>query len=136
MLTYFKINSEQALEWDEDLNDLTVFIVIIATVEHEFGFSTYIVSNRRQKGVASRFSVLRYSTIKVISQFDIKTETGITCLKEGMPVVVGLNALKAFIEAKRDRPFTYAGLKQVLEAIENQEEEGKEESLGCPSQVI
>ena len=66
MLTYFKINSEQALEWNEDLNDLTIFIVIIATVEHKFGFSTHIVSNRGQKGVSSRFCVLGYSTIKVI----------------------------------------------------------------------
>ena len=40
MLTYFKINSEQALEWDEDLNDLTILTVIITTVEHKFGLST------------------------------------------------------------------------------------------------
>ena len=130
MLTYFKINSEQALEWDEDLNDLTIFIVIITTVEHEFGLSTCAVSNRRQKAVTSRFCVLGCSTTKVVSQFDIKTKTGVTCLKEGMPVV-GLNALKAFIEAKRARPFLYANLKQVMEGAEiaritnaQEEEEG------------
>ena len=118
MLTRFKVNSEQALEWNEDLNDLTFFIVIIATVEHEFGLSTYIVANRKhQKDVTSRFSVLSCSTIKVVSQFDIKTETGITCLKEGMPVV-GLNALREFIEAKRATPFRYADLKRVMEGAE------------------
>ena len=111
MLTYFKVNSEQALEWNEDLNDLTFFIVIIATVEHEFGLSTHIVANRKhQKDVTSRFSVLGCSTIKVVSQFDIKTETGITCLKEGMPVV--------FIEAKRATPFRHADLKWVMEGAE------------------
>ena len=45
MLTHFKVNSEQVIEWNEDLNDLTFFIVIIATVEHEFGLSTHIVAN-------------------------------------------------------------------------------------------
>ena len=118
MLTYFKVNSEQALEWNEDLNDLTFFIVIIATVEHEFGLSTYIVANRKhQKDVTSRFSVLGCSTTKVVSQFDIKTETGITCLKGGMPVV-GLNALRKFIEAKRATPFRCADLKWVMEGAE------------------
>ena len=73
MLTHFKTCSEQALEWDEDLNDLTVFIVIIATVKHEFGLGTHVVSNRRQKAVTSRFCVLGHSTVKVISQFDMKT---------------------------------------------------------------
>ena len=111
MLTYFKVNSEQALEWNEDLNDLTFFIVIIATVEHEFGLSTCIVANRKhQKDVTSRFSVLGCSTIKAVSQFDTKTKTGIACPNEGMPLV-GLNALREFIEAKRATPFRRAALK-------------------------
>ena len=130
MLTYFKINSEQALEWDEDLNDLTIFIVIIATVEHEFGLSTCIVANRKhQKAVTSKFNVLACSTMKVVSQFDINLETSISSLKEGMHVV-GLNTLKAFIEAKHARPFLCADVKRVMEGAEitritnAQEEEG------------
>ena len=129
MLSFFKINSEQELEWDDNPNALSIFIVIITTKEHKFGLSTYVISNRRQKAVTSRFCILGCSTAKVVSQFNTKTETGITCLKEGMPVVE-LNALKAFIEAKRARPFLYADLKRVMEGAEiaritnTQEEEG------------
>ena len=130
MSTFFKINSEQDLEWDDNPNDLSVFVVIIASVQHEFGLSTYIVANKKhQKAVTSKFNVLGCSTIKVVSQFDINLETSISSLKEGM-LVVGLNALKAFIEAKRARPFLYADLKRVMEGAEiaritsTQEEEG------------
>ena len=130
MLTFFKINSEQDSEWDDNPNDLSIFIVIIASVQHEFGLSTYIVANRKhQKVVTSKFNVLGCSTMKVVSQFDVNLETSISYLKEGMPVVV-LNALKAFIEAKRARPFLCADLKRVMEGAEiaritsAQEEEG------------
>ena len=34
MLTFFKINSEQDSEWDDNPNDLSIFIVIIASVQH------------------------------------------------------------------------------------------------------
>ena len=111
MLTFFKINSEQQLEWNNDPQDLCIFIVIIAIVEHEFGVSTYLLCNRKQQRiVSSKFNVLGLSTVKVASQFDIKTETGVESLKEGMPVI-GLNALRAFLEAKRKRPFVHADLK-------------------------
>ena len=110
MLTYFKINSEQHLEWEDDHQDLCTFIVVIARVEHEFGVSTYLLCNRKQSIVSSKFNVLGLSTIKVVSQFDIKTETGAVSLKEGMPVI-GLNSLRAFLEAKHKRPFTCAALK-------------------------
>ena len=98
MLTFFKINSEQDLEWEVNPDDLSIFIVIIASVQHEFGLSTYIVANRKhQKAVTSKFNVLFLgcSTTKVVSQFDINLQTLISSLKEGMPVA-GLNALKAF----------------------------------------
>ena len=136
MLTFFKINSEQDLEWDDNPNDLSIFIVIIASVQHEFGLSTYIVANRKhQKAVTSKFNVLGCSTIKVVSQFDINLETSISSLKEGMHVV-GLNALKTFIEAKRARPFLCADLKRVMEGAEiaagiNTQEEDETSSLGC-----
>ena len=136
MLTFFKINSEQDLEWDDNPNDLSIFVVIIASVQHEFGLSTHTVANRKhQKAVTSKFNVLGCSTIKVVSQFDVNLETSISSLKEGMQVV-GLNALKAFIEAKRARPFLYADLKRVMEGAEiaagiNTQEEDETSSLGC-----
>ena len=119
MLTYFKINSEQALEWDEDSNDdLSIFIVIVAVVNHEFGVSTFVLSNRKQQSVvSSKFKVLGLSTVSVVSQFDIKTETGVGSLREGM-WVTGLNGLRAFIEAKRSQPFMCADLKRVMTAAE------------------
>ena len=139
MLTYFKINSEQELEWDDTTpHDLSIFIVIIASVQHEFGLSTCIVANRKhQKAVTSKFNVLSCSTIKVVSQFDILLETSISSLKEGMHVV-GLNALKAFIEAKRNRPFLHVDLKRVMEASEiaaitKTQEEDETSSLGYPT---
>lgn len=115
MLTFFKINSEQHLEWKEDLDD-GAFIVVVATVEHEFGISTYLLCNRKQQSVvSSKLNVVGLTSIRVVSQFDIRTETGVDSLKEGMDVI-GLGALRAFLEAKRKRPFMYADLKRVLEA--------------------
>ena len=123
MLTFFKINSEQQLEWNNDPQDLCTFVVIITAVEHEFGVSTYLLFNRKQqKIVSSKFNVVGLSTIKVTSQFDIKTETGVDRLKEGMPII-GLNALQAFLEAKRKRPFVCADLKRISEAAGEQWEE-------------
>ena len=88
--------------------------MIIVSVQHEFGLSAHIVANRKhQKAVTSKFNVLGCSTAKVVSQFDVTLETSISSLKEGMRAV-GLNALRAFIEAKRARPFLCADLKQVL----------------------
>ena len=137
MLTFFKINSEQDLEWDDNPNDLSIFIVIIASVQHKFGLSTYIVANtKHQKDVTSKFNFLGCSNIKVVSQFDANLETSISSLKEGMHVV-GLNALRAFIEAKRARPFLYADLKRVMEAAEiariTYTQEKETEGLGWPS---
>lgn len=117
MLTFYKINSEQMLEWDENPNDFSMFTVIIASVQHEFGVSTHIVSNRKnQKAVMSKFNALGHSTTKVVSQFDVMTETGVTCLNEGV-LVIGLNALKAFIDAKRNKPFALADVRRVMEAV-------------------
>ena len=111
-----------------------MFIVIIAAVECEFGLGAHVVSDRRPKAVTSRFCVLGCSTAKVVSQFDTKTETGASCPKEGMHVA-GVNALKAFIEAKRSRPFLCVDLKRVMEgaeiaAIANAQEEEGTSGLG------
>ena len=118
MFTFFKINSEQQLEWDHDPQDLCTFIVIVTAVEHQLGWSTYVLSNRKhQKEITKKYSTVGHSTIRVASQFDVALETSVSCLSAGMSVI-GFNALKTFLEAKRDRPFAHAGLKQVLEAIE------------------
>ena len=86
MLAFFKINSEQQLEWNNDPQDLCTFIVIISVVEHEFGVSTCLPCNRKQhRIVSSKFNVLGLSTVKVASQFDIKTETGVNSLKKLCP---------------------------------------------------
>ena len=116
MLNFFKINSEHRLEWDENPQDFLTFIVIVAVKEHEFGVSTYILCNRKQQSiVASKFEVLGLSTINVVSQFNIKIETGVKSLNGEMKVV-GLNALRVFLELKRKYPFIYADLKRVSEA--------------------
>lgn len=39
VFTYFKINFEHELDWEDDPNDLSVFVVIAAKLEHEFGLS-------------------------------------------------------------------------------------------------
>ena len=104
--------------WDEDSNDLSIFIVIVAAVYHEFGVSTFVLSNKKQQSaISSKFKVLGLSTVSIVSQFDVKTETGVEGLREGMRVI-GLNGLQVFIEAKRSRPFMYADLKRVMTAAE------------------
>ena len=45
------------MEWDHDPPDLSTFIVIIAAMEHKFGLSTHVVSNRRQKAMTSRLGL-------------------------------------------------------------------------------
>ena len=117
------------------MTSLSLAIVIIASVQHKFGLSTCVVANgKHQKAVTSKFNVLSCTTTKVVSQFDANLETSISSLKEGMPVV-GLNALKAFIEAKHARPFLYADLKRVMEGAEiarivnTQEEEERTSGL-------
>ena len=135
MLTFFKINSEQQLEWDHDPQDLTTFVVIIKVIPCQSGsYGTYVLSNQKhQKEITKRYFTVGRSTIKLLSQFDVALETSISCLS-GKMIVIGQEALKAFLEAS-GQPFTHAGLKQVLEtAIENRASNQEEEdSLGCTS---
>ena len=67
--------------------------------------------------MTSKFDGGGLSTTNAISQFDIKTETGVTNLEAGMKVI-GLTALWAFLETKRRRPLLYADLKRALESAE------------------
>ena len=46
---FWKINHEDELWWSDDDNDLLTFIVVVTVVNNEFGYSTYIYSNRKQR---------------------------------------------------------------------------------------
>ena len=143
MLTFYKINHECELDWIDDPDDLSTFIVIVHVRATEFGFSTYIYTNRKQwKAVLNKFNGIGHFTLNVTSQFDVKLESGITCLKEGM-VILGKNALRTFLEANSHRCFAHANLERILthaDALnlnEQQEETNEQQeemhSLGYPS---
>ncbi|KAG7356056.1 hypothetical protein IV203_000742 [Nitzschia inconspicua] len=132
MFTFFKINSEEKLEWDHDPQDLSAFIVLVTFMKHQLGYSTYILSNRRnQKEITKKYSTTGHSRIRVISQFDVALETSISCLSAWM-CVIGIDALKTFLGANRDRPFAHARLKRVLEAIRDPAAPNIEEPAGVP----
>ena len=136
MITHFKINSELDLEWNEDPDD-DIFIAILATMRHEFGLSACVVANRNhQKDVTNEFRTVGCSTIKHVTQFDVKLETSISSLREGMRVV-GLGALGAYLDNKRMARFQHADLRELLDsaivAVAPEEEQEETESLGCAS---
>lgn len=89
MLTYLKVNSGQALEWNEDPEDLSMFVINVATQQHEFGFSTCVAANtKHQRDVNSKFRTGGCSTTKLLTQFDVQLETSLSSLpQEGMRVV-------------------------------------------------
>ena len=131
MLTYFKIKLD--LSWDESPKG-RIFVVIIATTEHEFGSSTHVCANTKyQKDVTSMCHTSGCSTIKVLSQFDVKLETSICSLDQGM-TVVGLNALNVYIDEKRATPFQHADLKKVMDgALITATEAPRAQKLGYAS---
>ena len=134
MLAFFKINHENCLEWTDTPDPLTFIVVINVVATSDRGFSACIVTNQKvNKKVAKKCTTDGHSTLKMVSQFDVALETSISCLS-GKMIVIGQEALKAFLEAS-GQPFTHAGLKQVLEtAIENRASNQEEEdSLRCPS---
>ena len=137
MLKFWKINHERELSWnDDDANDFSTFIMIVAVRATEFGCSTHSHSNRKEwKVMLNKFGVIGHSTLNAISQFDVKTKTGVTCLKEGMPII-GTNALRTFIETNSHGSFTYMNLERILTAVDiaNLKEQREEtSSLGYPS---
>ena len=114
MLTLWKINHEHELDWIDDDNDLSTFIVIVAVRESEFGCSTYIYTNRKQrKVILSKFNMIGHSTLHPVSQFDVRTESGTTFLKDDMKIL-GKNTLRTFLEANSHRSFTHASLERIL----------------------
>ena len=134
LITFWKINHVSELEWCDD-NDASAFIVIVAVREHEFGTSTYLLSNRKQKKVTlNKFNVLGHFSSKIMSQFDVKTESGVIFLKEGMEIT-GRGASRTFLYSHSHEPFACAELERVLAAagVANpQEQEEETSSLGSP----
>ena len=115
MLTYFKINSEGDLKFDEDPEGGVVFVIIITTTQHEFGVSNCVCANtKHQRDVMSGCHTNGCSTVKLLSQFDAKLETSVSSLQEGMRIV-GLGALSKYLDAKRTTPFQNADPKRVLD---------------------
>jgi len=133
MLTFFKINSEQGLQWKEESHtDPITFVIIVKVIQTQFGLSTYLCSNRSTgKAVLEQCDILGHHTISRLSQFDTRLETAISCLDEKMPVV-GANALRIFVSANSHRSFTCAALEKISMATDVA---GLDETLdlGCPS---
>ena len=97
-MPYFKINHEHKLDWNDDDNDFTTFIIVAVELETVLGFSTYVHSNMKQRNaILSKCNVIGHSTLNPTSQFDVKIETGVTCLKEGMKIL-GKKALRTFLD--------------------------------------
>lgn len=118
MLTFWKLNHEQTLQWTDDSDDLSTFIVVVAEKATEFGLSTYLCSNRdARKAILNRCVLLGHHTLHPISQFDTRLESGVSGLQEGMRVV-GLNALRTFLDVHCHRSFTHSSLKRVLACTE------------------
>jgi hypothetical protein len=105
MLKFWRINHVSELEWKNNPLDLCTFIVVLAVKEHEFGTSTYVLS----KAMLNKFTVIGHFSVKLIPQFDVKTESGCVCLKEGAPII-GRNALQVFLDSYSHKPFVCAEL--------------------------
>ena len=134
VMPYFKINHERELDWNDDDNNLTTFIIVAVERETEFGFSTYVCSNRKQQSaILKKYNVIGHSTVNTVSQFDVKIATGVTCLKEGMKIE-GTNALRTFLEINSHRPLACMNLVQMLSAVDvaNLNQEETTSSLGYP----
>ena len=101
----------------------------------EASTNSYTTTSDVETIVASKIDVLGLFTVKVVSQFDVKTETGVERLQEGMSVI-GLNALNAFLDANRKQPFLHAELKRISEAataVQRETEQEKAPDLDYPA---
>ena len=127
MMSFWKINHEQELDWIDDPDDLSTFIVVVAVKASEFGFSAYSCVNRSQrKATLGKLRVVGHFTLHAITQFDARTESGVSYLQEEMPVI-GRNALRSFVANNSHRSFTYAQLRLISAAADiaclNEQEE-------------
>lgn len=61
-------------------------------------------SNRKQQSAITKsHDIIGYSTVSSVTQFDLKIETGITCLSDRMKII-GRAALRAFLEINSKVP--------------------------------
>lgn len=117
-MPHFKINHENELEWNDDDNDPTTFIVITAQLEKEFGYGTFVCTNRKiVSAISKKFKTIGHFSCRNISQFDIKIDTGITHLKEGMKII-GKNALRTFLDVHSHLPLSCLNLEQLLSFLD------------------
>lgn len=129
-MPHFRVNSENPLEFSDD--DLSTFIIVVTERKTKFGFSTFIFSNRKERRVIlSRYSVIGYSTLHPISQFDVLIETGINSLDESMQLI-GKEALRIFLTVN-NRPLSNSDLARILAAADAKSTEEEEDYLGYPS---
>jgi hypothetical protein len=71
----------------------------------------------RAKGVAT---VEGHSSINIISEFDVKVETGVVCFNDTMKII-GRNALRSFLEGYAHKPLTYMHLTKILNAADSKD---------------
>lgn len=137
MITFCGINCElDPMDWIEDENDLSLFVMVTATTRHELGRSTHIAGNKKhQAAITARFGVVGCFTMKCVSQFDMMIETSMSSLNPEMKVI-GLRGLSACLNARRLIPFHLAGLKAIEDcnisaaAGAPTQEEEEEDTLG------
>ena len=115
MLNFFKINSEQEIEWVEDEGPSS-FIIVVAVLKGTCGYSTFIYTNGTKRDpILKRMKVIGHHTLNVIAQFDVKTETGVCCLNTTMRLV-GRKALRVFLDSNPHRCFAYSDLQRIADA--------------------
>ena len=113
-MTFWKINHEQTLQWVDDGDDISTFIIVVAEKATDWGLSAHLCSNRSaRKAILNKCVLVGHHTLHPISQFDTRLESGVSSLKEGM-TVTGRNALRAFLEVNSHRSFTHALLERVM----------------------
>ena len=136
MVTFWRVNSEQeGVEWNDD--ESSTFIVVVAVKERELGLSTYLCGNvnvGKRKATLNKMNAEGHFTLNRINQFDVQIETGVSSLEEGMTVMVGKEALRAFLQHSH-KPFENQSLELVLvnaDVAETLNAEGETVHLNYP----
>lgn len=113
---FFRINSVNPLEWKDDDDDLSLFVVICVERESLSGFTTCGYSNNHtnKRSVTEKFTTTGHYAIQNITSFDLLTETDIKHLKKGNKVI-NKKALVTYIKANNHRPHSIAFLEPLIE---------------------
>lgn len=127
-LMFWKLNHAGSLVWDEGDVDRVTFTVVLAVNAAKLGHSSCFLSDRKdRKSILRKFNVDGHFTLKVLSQFDVATETGITGLTAGMPIM-NTRSLRAHISANSHKPFMAQNLERILVTEEQSEHVDTENS--------